>query len=114
VCVFGEMAEIAWPFDSFKKKSELYNAIDNLKYEGDIITVSGDALHLIFKRLHPLTRSNVTHMVILFTGGEQIGGTHDWLAEAEKMKTSGIRIFAIHVGSSYNGQYLDTIASGRS
>jgi hypothetical protein len=100
-CVlFNSVAHEVWSFDKYKTKSELFNAVDDLHVEDTETRVTGDALHLVLNKLHPQNKPKVRHVVIIITNGDQIGGEHDWLIEAERIKAVGIPIFVIDMDSS--------------
>jgi hypothetical protein len=111
--VFGSAANVSWSFDRYQTKYELYNAVNNLNYEGINNTAMGDALHLVLTKLHPLVQPNVKHIIIMITDEIQISGEQNWRVEVEKMKASGISIFVIDLGTSNDKPFLDSVSSGR-
>jgi Mg-chelatase subunit ChlD len=111
-CVsFSSKSKVEWLLNRYSTKTDLYKAVDALPYYAGF-TAIGDPLHDVLTTIHPQVRVGMRHIVILITDGVQNWGSYDALEVAQNLKSAGVSLFVIGVGSETNKEFLDKVSSG--
>lgn len=114
IVTFSEVGKVQIGLTYTFDKTELFDKIDNLEYDG-YRTNTNDALEVVRKDMFSLsggTRQGVSKVLILLTDGKcTLCGNKGVETSAKKLKDEGVTIFTIGVTDSINKEELTQISS---
>jgi Mg-chelatase subunit ChlD len=117
VVTFSEKGKVQVGLTYTFDKTELFDKIDNIKYDG-YRTNTNDALEVVGKDMFSMaggTRQGVSKVLILLTDGKcTLCGNKGVETSAKKLKDMGVTIFTIGVTDSINREELRQISSSPS
>ena len=94
-------------------KNNLIAVINNLSYNNNQVSVTGDALDLAYRVFFSDPRDVIPRVAILYTDGPRNPGANIYDA-ANELKYANVNLFSIGIGPSINMNLLNLISSAPS
>lgn len=111
VVMFTNTAKVEFTLTKYSNAADIEQAIDSIKYPGGG-TFAGEGLKMVKNSVFDVSgRSNVPHVLIIMTDGQSID---DIETPSTALKNDGTLIYSLGIGSEYNMQQLNTMASAPS
>ena len=105
--VFSADSQLQFDFNKYFTQAEVESAIDSITYPG-ATTFTGKGLKLAKEKLFAEARDGVPRILVVLTDGR----SHDDVVKpADDLKVSGVTIFSVGLGTNYDKNQLNAIAS---
>jgi hypothetical protein len=106
--IFTTRPKVQFTLKEYYKLAEIESAIDIIAFPGGA-TFTGEGLKTVKKDVFGVTgRPDVPHMLIILTDGQSMD---DIKTPSTALKDDGTIIYCLGIGSDYNMQQLNTMAS---
>lgn len=111
VVLFTSTAKVEFTLTKYSDAADIEKAIDAISYPGGG-TFAGEGLKMVKNDVFDKTgRSNVPHALIVMTDGQSVD---DIETPSTALKNDGTLIYCLGIGTEYNMQQLNVIASAPS
>lgn len=98
---------LVFPFDTYFNTSKVSQTIQNVDYHVDS-TFTGAALNFTREKLFPTARKGFPHLLLVLADS---GAVDNVTYQSELLRNTGVILYSVGIGSSYNMGQLNTMAT---
>ena len=98
---------LVFPFDTYFNTSKVSETIQNVDYHVDS-TFTGAALNFTREKLFPTARKGLPHLLLVLADS---GAVDNVTYQSELLRNTGVILYSVGIGSSYNMGQLNTMAT---